>query len=180
MVSHKFEHPMSTPHYFRLPLILSVTHMFFIPGLPWGPWRQLFPGWSVPWPLQETFGKVEQMKDANNGNKMGLWDSYATMGYNGNIIEIFTKASLAFPVFLACQNLDTWPTKINGRTLTHANSVPVIKMAAPLQPPPLNCRPARSVSAPCSWFFLHVADSGCQRLCNLEGSVFFRPKETEN
>ena len=27
MFSHKFEHPMYTPHYFSLPLILSVTHM---------------------------------------------------------------------------------------------------------------------------------------------------------
>ena len=68
--------------------------MFFIPGSPWGPWRQFFPGWSVPWPLQEVFGKVEQMKDANNGNKMGLWDSYATMGYNGNIIGKYDKWKL--------------------------------------------------------------------------------------
>jgi len=54
------------------------------------------------------------MKDANNGNKMGLWDSYATMGYNGNIIEIFTKASLAFPVFLACQTWTHGPQKSTG------------------------------------------------------------------
>ena len=27
MFSHKIEHPMSTPHYFSLPLILSVTHV---------------------------------------------------------------------------------------------------------------------------------------------------------
>ena len=27
MFSHKFEHPMSTPHYSSLPLILSATHM---------------------------------------------------------------------------------------------------------------------------------------------------------
>ena len=28
MFWHKFEHPMSTPHYFSLPLILSVTHIY--------------------------------------------------------------------------------------------------------------------------------------------------------
>ena len=27
MFWHKFEHPMSTPHYFSLRLILSLTHM---------------------------------------------------------------------------------------------------------------------------------------------------------
>ena len=27
MFSHKFEHPMSNPHYFSLRLILSLTHM---------------------------------------------------------------------------------------------------------------------------------------------------------
>ena len=27
-LSHKFEHPKSTPYYFSLPLILTVTHMY--------------------------------------------------------------------------------------------------------------------------------------------------------
>jgi hypothetical protein len=30
MFSHKFKHPMSTPHYFSLPLILSFTHIVIL------------------------------------------------------------------------------------------------------------------------------------------------------
>ena len=33
---HKFEHPMSTPHYFSLLLILSVTHIEKAKGRSWG------------------------------------------------------------------------------------------------------------------------------------------------
>ena len=64
---------------FPFPLILSVTHMFFIPGSPWAPGDSFFPADQFHGLCKKRLAK-EQMKDANNGNKNRLWDSYVTMG----------------------------------------------------------------------------------------------------